>query len=126
MHLKDFLFFIQKTIGVEKTNKNKLKDNKSFTIIFITSLLNLDYRLALKSSNLIRKIYPNIEIYIKLHPSYKINIIGQILICIFSLKSIKISKNISYDLKNTSLIFSYSSTAAYEAPFNDCHHFLYQ
>ncbi len=109
----------------EKTNKNlNLKDNKIFSILFVPSLLNLDYQLAIQSSSLIRKLYPNIDIYIKLHPSHKINIFGQILICIFSFKSIKISKNISYDLKNKPLIFSYSSTAAYEAPFNDCQSFF--
>ncbi|MBO6971806.1 MAG: hypothetical protein JJ840_07545 [Prochlorococcus marinus CUG1431] len=101
---------------------NYLKNpEKEEIFLFIPSLLKDDFKLCIISALILRSIYKDIKIMIKIHPSYKLSFIESLITLYLSLKSIKYTKSNLNDLfKKRPLTFTYSSTAIFEAALNKC------
>ena len=94
-------------------------------VLFIPSLLKDDFRLCVVSALILRSIYKDINIMIKLHPSYKLSILESLFTLYLSFKSIKFTNSNLIELfKKRPLTFTYSSTAIFEAALNQCPSFI--
>lgn len=102
---------------------NKITNEKFF--LFIPSLLKEDFKLSIISALLLRSVYKDTKIMIKIHPSYKLSSIERLITLYLSFKCIKYTKlKLDELFKKRPLTFTYSSTAIFEAALHQCPSFF--